>query len=462
MISFEKEVNRVCTIFKTLPDRHVKIISHLDADGLASAAILVATFKRAHIKFTLSVIKQIDESLIKELEKEQINNILLTDIGSGSLSLLNLQNKEIFILDHHKPENFQNTNVNHLNPHTLSIDGSKEISGAGVTYLFAKEFDKRNTDLAHLAIIGAIGDMQESNGFFGLNKMVLQDAIDSKKIKVIKGLRLFGASTKPLYKLLEYSDFNIPGVSRSKRGSLNFLETLGIELKEGSRWRTLSDLNEIELQKLITELIIKRLNEDKPGEILGDTYNLDGPISDAKEFSTILNSCGRLAKPAVGIALCLGDKEALTEAHSVLNMYKKEIVNAWTWFNSNKNTENVIEHDDYILINARDNIKDTIIGTFASMLTKSLTRDSMIIAMARNAEKTKISVRATKPTIDLQNFLMATTPQGAISGGHSEAAGALIPTKKEDEFITNITNFFSQHKINQLAVASENSKKQDL
>jgi len=462
MVGFEKEVNRICTIFKTLKDPHVKIISHLDADGLASAAILVAAFKRAHIKFTLSVVKQIDGDIIKELEKEQITTIFLTDIGSGYLSLLNLQHKEIFILDHHKPEDFQNTSINHLNPHTLKIDGSKEISGAGVTYLFAKEFDKRNIGLAHLAIIGAIGDMQEGNGFFGLNMAILQDAIGNNKIKVTKGLRFFGANTKPIHKLLEYSDFHIPGVSGSEHGALNFLESLGIDLKEGSHWRTLSDLNETELQKLITELIIKRLNENKPEEILGDIYHIDGPITDVKEFSTILNSCGRLAKQAVGIALCLGDKESLTEAYSILNMYKKKIVNAWTWFNNNKNTTNVVENEEYILINAGDNIKDTIIGTFASMLAKSLARDSIIIAMARNAGKTKISVRTTRPTIDLQNFLLTVAPQNTISGGHSEAAGALIPTEKEEEFIANISNFFSQNKINQTVVAPERSKEQDL
>ena len=52
-----------------------------------------------------------------------------------------------------------------MNPHLFDIDGSTEISGAGVVYLFCKALDGKNKDMAHIAIVGAIGDIQEDKGF---------------------------------------------------------------------------------------------------------------------------------------------------------------------------------------------------------------------------------------------------------------------------------------------------------
>ena len=98
-----------------------------------------------------------------------------------------------------------------------SLGGSKEVSGSGVTYLFAKSLNKANIDFAYIAIIGAIGDMQEDRGFETLNSRILEDAKKTGKMKVITGIRVFGAQTKPLHKVLEYcTDPFIPGVSGSE------------------------------------------------------------------------------------------------------------------------------------------------------------------------------------------------------------------------------------------------------
>src|SRR3989304_2795998 len=50
-----------------------------------------------------------------------------------------------------------------LNPHLLG-EGSDAASGAGTTYLVAKAMDARNTDLAAIAVVGAVADMQERGG----------------------------------------------------------------------------------------------------------------------------------------------------------------------------------------------------------------------------------------------------------------------------------------------------------
>ena len=94
--------------------------------------------------------------------------------------------------------------------------------------MFAKSISKDCEKLAHLAIIGAIGDVQETKGELKqLNKEILQTAVKKGFLKVKKGIRLFGMQTKPLHKVLEYStDPYIPGVTGSESGAIQFLHQI--------------------------------------------------------------------------------------------------------------------------------------------------------------------------------------------------------------------------------------------
>ncbi|MFX0137685.1 MAG: DHH family phosphoesterase, partial [Candidatus Hodarchaeota archaeon] len=147
--NFVEEFNKI--------EEPIRIISHLDADGLTSSAIISKTLTRENKEFNLSIIRQLDEDTIKELSLENYNCFLFVDLGSGFLDLINkhLNDRKVFILDHHVPENVETSFV-HVNPHLIGFD-SDSISGAGLAYLFAKELNKNNKDLAYISIIGSAG-----------------------------------------------------------------------------------------------------------------------------------------------------------------------------------------------------------------------------------------------------------------------------------------------------------------
>jgi RecJ-like exonuclease len=89
-----------------------------------------------------------------------------------------------------------------VNPHLVDIDGSTNISGAGVAYLVGREINKKNKDLASCAITGAIGDRQDKGEDFkliGINEKIVQDGIKTKTVEMIKDLRFFGRETRPIY-----------------------------------------------------------------------------------------------------------------------------------------------------------------------------------------------------------------------------------------------------------------------
>ena len=429
--------------FNKLDDKPIKIVAHLDTDGISSGAILAKALLRKNKRFVLRVVKQLNENILNELKHEDYDVFVFVDLGSGYINLIkeNLNGKKVFIFDHHIPENLDSGDVIHVNPHILNIEhASGTISGSGIVYLFCKKLSEENVDMAYLAVIGAIGDMQ---GFEGMNSIILKDALDSGKLEIKKGLKMFGFQTRPLNKVLMYStDPYIPGITGDEEATINFLHELGINLKEGGNYRTLASLNEDEMTKLVTGIVLKRMgSEENPEDIIGDIYLLkdedDGSvIKDVKEFSTLLNSCGRMDKPSLGLGLCLGSHDLKLKAIELLKEYKVEIIRALDWFYSNK--KNFIETENFVIINAGENVRDTIIGTLCSIISKSRVypNGKIIIGMAYTLDnKLKISARlSSKMDVDLREILKEIVGEGNV-GGHRFACGGFVNMDDEEKFI---------------------------
>jgi len=449
---FKEHVSISLEKFKELDKKEtIRLVSHLDADGICAAAIMVKALNTDNRKYSLSIVQQLTGEVIDGLCKEPYNYFVFTDLGSGQLSFIKRRfvGKQVFILDHHQPEKVRLTaNIVHVNPHLFGIDGGKEISGSGVVYLFVRSLNKKIDELAHIAVIGAIGDIQEGkDGFLKLNKEILDKAIKKKKIKMIKGLRIFGAQTRPLHKVLEYcTDPYIPGVSGSESGAIQFLQQIGIQLKNGKEWRKLVNLDDEEIKKLVSGIIVRRLSEDSPEDVLGNVYILndekkESPFRDAKEFSTLLNACGRLDKASLGIGACLGDNKNKERAIRSLNGYKREIINAINWYKENRKGKDIIEGKGYLIINAGDNVRGSIIGTLASIISKSneLKDVTFVLSMAdmmNGYYKVSLRLSGRKEDVDLREAVKKITDKvGGEAGGHMNAAGAMIREEKIEEFI---------------------------
>lgn len=441
MQSFLEKIKEEAEHLKLFDD-NIRVISHLDADGLSSAAILTKALKRIDKKFALTIVKQLSPKILSQFKAESYETFLFVDLGSGNLEDIKstIKAKKIIILDHHLPQHTENLDsLVHLNPMLFGLDGNKDVSGAGLAYLFSKFLDEKNTDLATIALVGAIGDNQEDRGFISLNKIILEDA--RPYLEITTGLRMFGAQTRPLSKILQYStDPYIPGVTGNEQAAKEFLQEIGLD-----PGKKLIHLNNEEMKKLVTSIILQRLgSEENPDDVLGPIYLLkseqeESPTKDLREFSTLLNSCGRLNKPSLGIGACMQDQRLKQAAINALNDYKREIIASLNWFYGNKNK--VIETKNLAIINAEENIKDTIIGTLTSMIAKCNIYDenTIIISLAHSADdNTKISIRCTgrDSKINLKEILNSITSKlGYEAGGHRNAAGALIPRDREMEFI---------------------------
>jgi len=360
-------------------------------------------------------------------------------------------------------------NLYHIN--SVDFGRTEDISGSGLAYLLARAMNPGNKDLSQLGIIGAIGDSQigsigEKWGLTGVNKEILKDAELAKKIEVSKGLRLWGRYTRPVHKTLQYSvDPHIPGISGSESASVQFLQELGIELKDGNRWRTLADLSEKESQSLASGIIAERIRGEhaNPEWIFGDVYELldkEGELRDANEFATILNACGKMGKAYLGIAFCLNDA-GHKEAMKILESYRKEIGKAMGWVY--KNPDSVKSTDNAVYIFGGDNISEHIISNVVSIINKSSLEtggvsrnisDKPIFAFAdtENGE-VKVSARVSDSLvergIDLKDIVVKVTNEiGGEGGGHKGAAGARIAKEHEDVFISSVENILIKKDLN--------------
>jgi nanoRNase/pAp phosphatase (c-di-AMP/oligoRNAs hydrolase) len=120
-------------------------------------------------------------------------------------------------------------------------------------------------------------------------------------------------------------------------------------------------------------------------------------------------------------------------------------MNAMRWYGENKESAGIIKKKGFILINAENKIMPSMIGTVASMLSKSndIKKGTYIMSMAQNEDNTtKVSLRIAglgccgRNSVDLLGIVKRITKEvGGEAGGHQFAAGALIQTSLEDKFI---------------------------
>ncbi len=460
--SFKDSLKKDAEEFLKIPKKDtIRIIGHLDADGICASSIMINAMTKLNRKYTLTILPTITEETLLQLNEESEKHFVFVDLGSGSLDIVGkaLPDKKILILDHHHPQSdIRYDNITQINPHLYGIDGSNEISGAGVVFLFTQELTD-NSEMSRIAIVGAIGDIQENNGFKRLNSEILEIALKKKLIEVHKGLKFFGLQTRPVHKLLQYSsDIIIPDVTGSESGAISFLQGLGIDPRTKNGWKKLSDLKEEEKKKLIAAIIMKS-TDSRPESIFSNNYLLigeqdDSPFRDAKEFATLLNSCGRLNKASIGIGACLNDKKMKKMAMDNLAEYRREIVNAINWYKDNANSDKIIKKKNMLIINAEEEVMPTMIGTLGSILSKSqdIEKNTFILSLARNDDNTtKISLRITgnPDSVNLKDVIQTIIEKAGngSSGGHAFASGAVIDTDYEEKFIEAAAKILSEMTI---------------
>ncbi|MCJ7721582.1 DHH family phosphoesterase [Candidatus Bathyarchaeota archaeon] len=435
----------------------IHVSSHVDADGLSAGGIMGKALLRAGAKFRLRLERWMDEKVADRIANENAALTIFTDMGSGYLDLLGerLANRDVIILDHHQPITEIPSGFVQVNPHIHGIDGTRDISGAGVAYFAAKAMDKKNIDLACLAVVGALGDLQDKNKerkLRGANTVILDDAVKSGCLEVETDLLFFGRETRPIHQALaRTTNPFIPEISGEEDQSLAFLVNLGIKPKRNDKWRALRDLSGDEKKTLLSaiadHLVSKGLAGDIAFDLVGNVYTLTHeepwtPLRDAREFSVLLNATGRMDKAGLGAAICMGDrKKCLEEATEVIQAYRGTITKYLRWVT--ENPERLEELDSIYVVRGDGFIDEKVLSPVCTILSTTLTKlGKPIIAYATISgdDQVKVSSRGSEPLIQ-KGLNLGTIMQFAAEkysgrgGGHDVAAGAQVPINDVEAFI---------------------------
>lgn len=454
---FNSAEKAAATILETVKqDGLIHVFSHLDADGVAAAGIIGKALFRQDARFRIRITQWIEDKIVSEILSDKPQLIIFTDLGSGYVDLLNekLSDFKIVILDHHQVVGKESENFVQVNPHLHGIDGARDISGSGVAYFVAKALDKTNVDLSPVAIVGALGDMQDKydqRTLKGLNQKIVEDAVGSGLMTVEKDLIFFGRETRPILKALASTTTPfIPGISGDENNSLAFLKSLDIEPMNGDKWRALRDLTEDEKKRLCSKLADHLVSKGLHYEVtnlIGSVYILNHeepwtPLRDAREFAVLLNATGRMDKAGLGVAVCMGDRaSSLEAANRLLEDYRRTLSKNLGWVM--EKPERLKEFENIYVVFGEDFINDKMVGAISSILVSNLPNpEKPLIAYSNLQEEgiAKISARTMDSVVSRGVNLGEIMQEAAEKfkgkgGGHNVAAGAQVPIEDVTEFL---------------------------
>ncbi|MGI0003951.1 MAG: DHH family phosphoesterase, partial [Candidatus Nitrosotenuis sp.] len=258
----------------------ISVTTHIDCDGITSGSIITKALIRAGSKVTVRTIREMNPQAIKNMREDSRDFHIITDLGGGFAKQLDESLGESwFVLDHHEIPQEEHENNRVMNAWKFGIDGGTAICAGGMAYLAAKSLDKKNQDLAAIAVVSALGDRQDQGdkkSFLGKNAEIAEEAKSSGLLQIGMDLLLFGRETRPLSDALAFtSQPFIEGLTWNRDSCFSLLRSAGINLKEGGRFRTPSDLTDDEKRTLL-EAITKFASSQNANqimeELIGYTY----------------------------------------------------------------------------------------------------------------------------------------------------------------------------------------------
>jgi RecJ-like exonuclease len=450
----------------------VSIITHLDADGIIAGSIMAMALRRMGARYSVRAVSDMNSSVVENMKADGRDFYVITDLGGGWASNLRkaLDNKWV-IIDHHEiteEEILTDDEAQILNPWKFGIDGGRQVSAGGMAYMVASTLDLKNRDLSAIAVVSAVADRQDQGdkrSFFGLNAEILKTAQSLGLVSVDIDIILAGRETRSPHEALAYTLFHyIDGLTWNSEACYVLLKNAGIKLKDnGGRWRVLAEFSQEE-KSAIVEAVAKfvgssdkRLSEILLDDLIGYVYTLAREdkrslLRDAREFSTMLNACGRIGRAGVGIALCMGDRNtALSTGEEIMSTYKMTLRNNISTIFSEK--WRLADDGKTTFVNGDGILEEAMLGGVSSLLSRSpsfwgrvlfvrtLTKDGTYKFSSRKCLHCKSQANL---GVIMRQCSKALNGAG---GGHSAAAGCSIPSSALEDFIAGIKEETNDPKI---------------
>ncbi len=377
--------------------RKLRIYSHHDADGIASAAIAVFVARRLGVNYDVTIRNQLTpQDVVGGSEVYWFNDM-------GSSRLKEMKNITGVVTDHHNPvvlETHYSENGNNIyqfNPHLEGMDGSISQSGSTTTFLFGTNLLSEVSAVSHLPVVGSVGDLHDKK--FGrlvdVDREIMLLAKNMGIIEVKEDIRYFGRSSKSVSYMLRFgNEPKIRSLYDNPGAVADFLVGHGFDKGNLKTIRWI-DLEQEKREEIISDLksILEREGQDS-SRLTGEVYELKSEpkssmVRDVRDFSSLINATSRKGKPDVGIRLCLFERgNAMSEAMQLYSDHLDSLRRASRILDGaeGKSVGSVLYYD------FGDALENNITGTIATRIIthKKVPSTSVIVVMANLGSMKKI------------------------------------------------------------------------
>ena len=418
---------------EALVDRvsRVRILCHYDPDGTTSAAILARALLRRGKRVHATMTHALDSATVDRVRAEPNELLVVSDMGSAQLDLLESLPYPVVVLDHHKPLR-DSERIVHVNPHLFEVDGAREMCGATTSWLFALALDETNWDLGGIAAAGAIGDKQDVGGFLGVNAALFAEAVERKVLTLERRIAL---RDRPLAQALALSiSPYFLGIGGRPEAAEAFLRAVGID--PAATVRALDAAQRRHLTSVLaTRLVEQGAAPEALDVLVEDRYWIEPDQMYAQDLEAYVNSCDRLEQMGLGMAVCLGDREALAKAETLLDQYTSRVLEHLRTLETNGMFTK--KHVQFFYCE-----EPSLAGSVAGAgMQFYFDQTRPVFGLSVMDRQTKVSARGTRTLISEGVDLAAACREAAESlegdgGGHNIASGATIPKGKEERFLT--------------------------
>ena len=439
----------------------IAIVTHLDADGITSGSIVASALKRMGARYSVRAVSDMNPYVVEKMKSENRDFYVITDLGGGWASHLRkaLGDKWV-VIDHHQiPEEEMLTDDagQILNAWKYGIDGGRQVAAGGMAYMVASALDRKNKDLSCIAIVSAVADRQDQGdkkSFIGLNTEILKTAQSLGLVSVDLDIMLTGRETRPLHEALAYTSFPyIDGLTWNREACHALLKNAGIKLKDNGRWRVLAEFSQEEKSAVLDAIakLVATSNKTSTSvldDLIGYVYTLAAEdkrsqLRDAREFSTMLNACGRIGKAGVGIAICMGDRNAMLGAgEEIVGAYRTTLRNYISTIFSEK--WRLVDDGKNAFVNGDGLLAEDMLGAVSSLLSGSPSLGGRLLFVRTLAKDGtyRFSSRKCLGCTSQANLglIMRHYAEAAkgTGGGHSAAAGCRIPSTALEDFLAGL------------------------
>jgi single-stranded-DNA-specific exonuclease len=414
----------------------IRIVSHYDADGISAAGILCTAVYRAGYEFHATLMRNPFTKGFDRLKNEHNELIVFSDMGSGQIETIEQLGCKAIILDHHQYLTTNTSkNIVQINSNMFGVDGNYDASGATLSYMFATTLDPANEDLAALALAGATGDKQFIGGVRGLNKQILEAALQKGFLTEKTGIKLYGDTLADA--LFFSADPYYPGLSGNRDAVETVLEKLNIE-----KSTSVKDVPHETMMRVHSLLLFRLIKAGCQQNILELTIRKRYTGSagwELERFADLLDACGKNGYRSLGLSLCLGDGDVWKEALAVEKDYKQKILDGLQLLEHGGIHETAAMRYFY-----SDN--SSLGGVIAGIaMNYVLDEKKPLFSLSRKETDDEVHVscrgnqRLVAQGLDLGSAMKTVAAGlGGFGGGHKIAAGATIAFDKEKEFLEKV------------------------